>query len=208
MMPEMDGIETTKKIRNSIGSQYALTANALAGNDEMFMASGFNDYISKPIDITRMDEVLSRWIKSGRSGSETQTTVASEPERTENLGNPAAVKSVPGLDMSGGIQRYRSEKIYRRILQSYLKSIPDILGKLRSPSEENLNDYIIFVHGLKGSSYGIHAAEVGKLAEVLEFAAKASDLKTVLEQNDALIAATEQLLKDLSDYLNTNSAPA
>ncbi|MDR1159480.1 MAG: response regulator, partial [Syntrophomonadaceae bacterium] len=216
MMPEMDGIETTKRIRNSIGSEYALTvpivaltANALAGNDEMFMASGFNDYISKPIDITRMDAVLTRWIKSGRNESETPATVeVPGPEKTENLEKPAAVKSVPGLDMPGGIQRYRSEKTYWRILQSYLKSIPDILEKLRSPSEENLPDYIISVHGLKGSSYGIHAAEIGKLAEALELAAKEGDLKTVLEQNDALIAATEQLLKDLSDYLNTTSAPA
>jgi CheY-like chemotaxis protein len=208
MMPEMDGIEATKAIRNNIDTEYArtvpivaLTANALAGNDAMFLANGFNDYISKPIDTVRLDAVLNRWIK-GRRG-ETKAPAASAP--AAEIKN-AAARTVPGLDISGGIQRYRSEKIYLRILRSYLKNAPDLLDKLGSPSEESLQDYIISVHGLKGSSYGIHAADVGKQAEALELAAKAGDLETVLEHNGALIASAEQLLKDLSDYLNGNDA--
>jgi CheY-like chemotaxis protein len=39
----------------------ALTANALAGNEEMFLEHGFNGFISKPIDITRLDEMLKKW---------------------------------------------------------------------------------------------------------------------------------------------------
>lgn len=60
MMPEMDGIETTKHIREMDGEYYknvpviALTANAVNGAKEMFMASGFQDFVSKPID---MDEL-------------------------------------------------------------------------------------------------------------------------------------------------------
>ncbi|MDR1203893.1 MAG: response regulator [Peptococcaceae bacterium] len=242
MMPEMDGIETTQIIRNGIGTEYArtvpviaLTANALAGNDEMFIAHGFNDYISKPIDVARLDSVLNRWIQKTQA-EETpapETAAVAEAEAAEAAGadaagadaagaNTAAVPppetrtaasgageaapppeaAVPGLDIAGGIQRYHSERIYLRILQSYLKGAPELLDKLRSPAEENLKDYLIAVHGLKGSSYGIHAAEVGKRAESLESAAKAGDLKTVLEHNGALIASAEQLLKDLSDYLN------
>jgi signal transduction histidine kinase/ActR/RegA family two-component response regulator len=65
MMPEMDGIEAVRIIRGEIDSAYArqlpivaLTANALAGNEEMFLSKGFNGFISKPIDINRLDEVL------------------------------------------------------------------------------------------------------------------------------------------------------
>jgi signal transduction histidine kinase/CheY-like chemotaxis protein len=68
MMPEMDGIEAVRIIRNEIDSDYArtvpivaLTANALAGNEEMFLKHGFNGFISKPIDILRLDEVLKKW---------------------------------------------------------------------------------------------------------------------------------------------------
>ncbi|MDR0731551.1 MAG: response regulator [Treponema sp.] len=68
MMPEMDGIETVRIIRSEIGGEYArtvpivaLTANALAGNEEMFLEHGFNGFISKPIDIMRLDEALKKW---------------------------------------------------------------------------------------------------------------------------------------------------
>jgi CheY-like chemotaxis protein len=69
MMPEMDGIEAVRIIRNEIDSDYArslpiiaLTANALAGNEEMFLGKGFNGFISKPIDINRLDDILRKWV--------------------------------------------------------------------------------------------------------------------------------------------------
>jgi CheY-like chemotaxis protein/anti-sigma regulatory factor (Ser/Thr protein kinase) len=70
MMPEMDGVEAVRIIRNEIDTEYArtvpiiaLTANALVGNEEMFLSNGFNGFISKPIDIMCMDEILNRWIQ-------------------------------------------------------------------------------------------------------------------------------------------------
>ncbi|MDR2376705.1 MAG: response regulator [Treponema sp.] len=69
MMPGMDGIEAVRIIRHEIDSDYArnvpivaLTANALAGNEEMFLKNGFTDYISKPIDIRLLDEILKKWV--------------------------------------------------------------------------------------------------------------------------------------------------
>jgi signal transduction histidine kinase/CheY-like chemotaxis protein len=81
VMPEMDGIETTKAIRVWEKEQekiitnkdelsgparvpiVALTANALAGNMEMFLSAGFDGFISKPIDIAQIDEALNKWVK-------------------------------------------------------------------------------------------------------------------------------------------------
>jgi CheY-like chemotaxis protein len=70
MMPEMDGIETTAIIRAWEKEQHlhkqvpiiALTANAVVGMKEMFIKSGFNDFVSKPIDVSKLDEMLDRWI--------------------------------------------------------------------------------------------------------------------------------------------------
>jgi CheY-like chemotaxis protein len=69
MMPEMDGVETMRKIRSDIGTEYArhvpiviLTANALVGNEEMFLENGFDFFIPKPIDMALMNEALNRWI--------------------------------------------------------------------------------------------------------------------------------------------------
>ena len=68
MMPEMDGIETAKTIRN-LGTEYArnipiiaLTANAIQGAEDMFYANGFQGFLSKPIDILRLDSVIQKWV--------------------------------------------------------------------------------------------------------------------------------------------------
>jgi signal transduction histidine kinase/CheY-like chemotaxis protein len=70
MMPGMDGIEAARIIRNEIGTDYArnipviaLTANALSGNEAMFLDKGFQAFLSKPIEIPKLDAILSRWIQ-------------------------------------------------------------------------------------------------------------------------------------------------
>jgi len=69
-MPEMDGIEAVRVIRNEIDSDYvktvpiiALTANAVIGNNAFFIKSGFQAVLSKPISIRRLDEIVNQWIK-------------------------------------------------------------------------------------------------------------------------------------------------
>ena len=65
MMPKMDGIETTEKLRELgyKGIIVALTANALVGNDEMFLQHGFNGFIPKPIDVIQLNAALNRFIR-------------------------------------------------------------------------------------------------------------------------------------------------
>jgi CheY-like chemotaxis protein len=69
MMPGIDGIEATRIIREEIDTEYArtipiiaLTANAVSGNETMFLSRGFHDFLSKPIDLIRLDAVINRWL--------------------------------------------------------------------------------------------------------------------------------------------------
>jgi CheY-like chemotaxis protein len=69
MMPELDGFETVRIIREEIGTRYArtipivaLTANATTGNEEMFLNSGFHDFLAKPINHKELNQVLHRWV--------------------------------------------------------------------------------------------------------------------------------------------------
>jgi CheY-like chemotaxis protein len=69
MMPEMDGVEATKLIR-SIGTEYAqkipviaLTANAVAGSEQMFLENGFNAFLPKPLNVMLLDSVIQRWVR-------------------------------------------------------------------------------------------------------------------------------------------------
>ncbi|MDR1377282.1 MAG: response regulator [Synergistaceae bacterium] len=216
MMPEMDGIEATRIIRNEIGTEYAktvpivaLTANALAGNEEMFLASGFNAYISKPVDIMRLDTILNRWVRDKqredmwKHEEHPKKDIAATENESVFLDRLRGLK-VDGIDFEAGVTYYGREDSYLQILRSYLKHTPDLVENLRDVSETTLPEYAITVHGLKGSSYGIRADELGKRAEALELAAKAGDFETVSANNDAFIEEAYRLLSDLGTLLKDN----
>ncbi|MDR2404005.1 MAG: response regulator [Spirochaetaceae bacterium] len=220
MMPGMDGIEATRIIRTEIGTEYAktvpiiaLTANALAGNEEMFLEAGFSAFIAKPIDIMRLDVILNQWVRD-RQSNETLRKVeqqladkdVTETGKTgdspeQNIAEFLRQARIEGLDITTGIQRYRSEEIYLRILRSYVLHTPELLEKLRRLSRETLQDYGVTVHGIKGASQGINADGIGKEAEILEHAAKTGDYGQVNEKNAAFISRTETLVAAIDELL-------
>ncbi|MDR2101550.1 MAG: response regulator, partial [Treponema sp.] len=219
MMPEMDGIEAARIIRNEIGTEYArtvpiiaLTANALAGNEDLFIAAGFNAFIAKPIDIMRLDVVLNQWVRDKQS-EETLWKAEQEQEiqpREETAAGILEAAKIEGINLKAGISRYEEETVYLGILRSYTVHTPELLEKLRSLSRETLPEYAVTVHGLKGASYGICAEEIGKEAELLEHAAKSGDYETVRERNAVFIARTEATLAALGALLRdaAESGPA
>jgi len=65
MMPDMDGMKTTKRIR-ALGYKqpiFALTANAVVGQQDNFLKNGFDGYISKPIDVRQLNDSLNKYIR-------------------------------------------------------------------------------------------------------------------------------------------------
>ncbi|MCL2067583.1 MAG: ATP-binding protein [Treponema sp.] len=219
MMPVMDGIETVKFIRSDINSDYArnvpiiaLTANALAGNEDMFLSSGFNAYISKPINIMHLDTALNTWVKNKQS-KETLLQAEMQKTRWDEEGDKKASGVFDGLlieniDFVKGLERYSSESAYLDILRSYHIHTPSLLDKMRrftgknDGTEVSLSEYTVFVHGLKGSSYGICADAIGAEAEDLENAARAGNIEHILGKNETFIEKTELLLLDLEEVLH------
>jgi PAS domain S-box-containing protein len=211
MMPGMDGIEAAKIIRSEIGTDYAktvpiiaLTANALAGNEEMFLSSGFNGFLAKPIDIFKLDGALNQWVRDKQTE---ETLWKAEHEKTAEAAVPSGgvleKAKLAGMDFEAGLRRYGTEDIYIKVLQSYVAHSPELLDKLRSLTRETLPDYAITVHGLKGASYGVCANGTGRDAEELEHAAKAADYEKVRAKNAAFIEKTEALLEDLRGLLES-----
>jgi signal transduction histidine kinase/DNA-binding response OmpR family regulator len=213
MMPEMDGIEATRAIRSEIGTSYAaavpivvLTANALAGNEEMFLASGFNDFIPKPMDIKRLDMALNRFIRDKQNDEtlrEAQRAVSETRPKDYPEKNLRGLK-IEGIDVAAGRAIYEDDSAYLDILRSYAAHTPSIIERLRAPSRENLDDYVIAVHGIKGASRGISAGYVAEKSEALEAAARDGKFSFIEENNDELIASAaalaaniEKALKDL-----------
>jgi signal transduction histidine kinase/CheY-like chemotaxis protein len=221
MMPEMDGVEAVRIIRNEIGTEYAknvpivaLTANALAGNEEMFLANGFDDFISKPIDLQRLNVVLNLWIRDRHTSADSPNDGRGPAENSAGAGDSdqpyAGSKDftvMEELNFEAGLERYEREDIYLGILRSYSIHTPELLEKLRSLSPETLGNYAVTVHGIKGSSYGICADGIGKEAEKLEHAAKAGDYEKVAAENKAFIERLEKFVANLSARLDSKKGP-
>jgi signal transduction histidine kinase/DNA-binding response OmpR family regulator len=212
MMPGMDGIEAVRVIRREIGTDYAksvpiiaLTANAIIGNDELFLKNGFQAFLTKPIDIMLMDAAINRWV---RDKTQEKEPAGKDREAEETPGEESRLKSIAreaeiegfnvetGLDMVDG-----DEESWLDILRSYIQHTRTTLESIRAPSAETLADYTITVHGIKGASYSLGAGEVGKLAEALERSGRAGDLKFVQAHTAEFIEAAEKLLAALSTLL-------
>jgi hypothetical protein len=108
---------------------------------------------------------------------------------------------VTGIEFAQGVERYNGEAAYLDILRSWCRHTPALLEKMKALSRESLPEYSITVHGLKGSSYGIFANDIGKMAQELESFAKAGDFESVLEKNADLITMTESVLQELGTLL-------
>jgi signal transduction histidine kinase/HPt (histidine-containing phosphotransfer) domain-containing protein/FixJ family two-component response regulator len=212
MMPEMDGIEATAAIRaweKSLGEQgvahnavpiIALTANAVSGMREMFIEKGLNDFLAKPIDISKLDEILARWIpkEKRKAGTREQGTVPTPHSLLPIQG----VDTAKGITMTGG-----TEALYRQVLALFQKDALERLPKIQTaPGEPDLPLFITNVHALKSASASIGAAEVSERAAKLETAGKSADLAYIKDNLPGFTERLTQLAEDIRAALQVNDA--
>ncbi|MDR1086225.1 MAG: response regulator [Deltaproteobacteria bacterium] len=221
MMPGMDGIEAVRIIRREIDTDYArnvpivaLTANAIMGNDKMFLENGFQAYLSKPIEIHRMDVVLKQLVrdreqekdhleaeKAAGSAAKTKPPVLEAPPSAKK------VADIPGLNYLGALERFGGDRaVLTDVLKSYAANMPELLAQLKNLSRDRLKDYTIVVHGIKSSSYGVGANELGDLAKELEAKSEAGDFEFVAGRNLDFIDRVEKLVADILSCIKPQDA--
>jgi signal transduction histidine kinase/ABC-type amino acid transport substrate-binding protein/FixJ family two-component response regulator len=209
MMPGMDGIEAVDRIRE-IGTEYAknvpiiaLTANAIVGNEQLFLGKGFQAFLTKPIDLMQLDAAIRQWVRD--KGMEDEK----EDKDNERPSGPIPAPSlsllrfhIDGIDLEKGLNRVSGdEQSYLQILRSYAANTRLLLDSIQTVTPDILSGYGTTVHGIKGSSYGICAQTAGEKAEALENAAKAGDIGFVNAHNLEFIGTVEALLANLDDML-------
>jgi len=146
MMPDMDGVETTKRIREMGKTELpiiALTANAVSGVKEMFLSSGFNDFMSKPIDTKKLDSTLEKWLPK-----EKREKALEEVKRESD--SDIKIK-IDGMDVKKGISMTGGTfESYAQALSAFhkdgLKKIEEIRKCLET---DNYPLYTTYVHALK-----------------------------------------------------------
>jgi HPt (histidine-containing phosphotransfer) domain-containing protein len=140
---------------------------------ELFIENGFNDYLSKPIEITQLDTVIAKWIPP-----EKQVRVEG------HLGNVPAESTdltIPGIDTARGIiMTGGTEAGYRKVLAQFYKDAVERLPVFAAPPGDTaFAAFAIQAHALKGAAGTIGAVELSKKAAVLEEAGKTGDMETI-----------------------------
>jgi len=185
---------------------------------EMFIQSGFDDFIAKPIDVSKLDESLNRWIpKEKRALKELrpQTLQILQPQPLQSHGQNdnsivepselGELSAIPGIDTAKGIAMTGGTLAsYKQVLSLYCKDADERLPHLEKMQKENMNMFVTNVHALKSASASIGAADISAQAAELEAAGKAGNKAFILTNLPAFIWQISELSKKISAALGTN----
>lgn len=223
MMPEMDGVATLKTLRGESNNAnkntvvVALTANAIAGSREMYLGYGFDDYLSKPIQADKLDELLGNLIPSALikyektkveslgmdvEGKETDLSEADYTEEinTQSVQTKSNAQEVAqetsvqeeflDIDSELGMQySLNMVDFYKDTMKDFCEQVREYLPQLENIFEQkDWKQYAVVAHALKGNAKNIGAVAFSELSLQHEKAAK--------EENEAYIISEYQNYKE------------
>ena len=192
MMPVMDGIEATSKIRELGYTQpvVALTANAVAGQAGIFLESGFYDFISKPIDVRQLNAVLNKYIRDRKS-----------PEVVEAARRQAKLKPHTLFDAdssSNAAIDLRAAEVFTRDATKTVAVLERFIEDDNPLDENSMKSYIIHVHGMRGALANIGMTALSDLALRLEQAGRAGNFGLVTAETPNFLSALKIFLEALT----------
>lgn len=170
MMPQMDGIETLRQLEQMPEKPIvvALTANAVAGAREMFLKEGFDDYLSKPVEAFRLEEVLLKYLPPEKVSRIDTASIPRIPvEQKEAFGKQLKEYDIllaDGLSYCNEELEYYLETL-RSFTSCYAKNKAEISSLLKERQGDHLRTKF---HALKGNARNIGANELADLARRLE----------------------------------------
>ena len=195
-MPEMDGIEATRTIRNDLGISseilpvIAMTAHVMQGDRERCLDAGMNDFISKPIDRHKMFSVLSKYVKKGRGKS------PNIPANGRGDGLEDLPDKLPGLDVADGLNRLGCARdCYMGLIQQSCAFFKESLENVRNNIKDaQPQDLVKNLHSIKGAAANISAMNVFKAARDFETVVKEKTLGGMTSFMDDLERALQELM--------------
>ncbi|MDR0648980.1 MAG: response regulator [Synergistaceae bacterium] len=198
MMPGMDGIEATSVIRSTgTDNEYyrslpiiALTANAVSGQREMFLKSGLNDFLAKPIDLQKLEAILQEWLPK-----EKLIDAENDAPDVFAASGHARLPEIPGVSVESGLANAGgSVEVYLDILDVFCSDIEEKSEQIEQcAASGNLGLYTTLAHALKGASRSVGAAEFGEVAAQMENAARTGDEEVIARETGAFLASAREL---------------
>ena len=176
MMPEMDGIEAVMHIR-ALGYEntiIALTANALAGQESEFLNNGFDGFVSKPVDIRQLNEVLNKFVRDKHLLESTDVTssakASAQPLHEDSFHENSDLNAlfvIEGSEVSSEIE--------------------SIIASGITANSEELRAYTVRVHGMRSVLSIMNRKDLADIAEKLERMGRNNDIDAILEQTPAFL---------------------
>lgn len=218
MMPEMDGVDTLHRIRDKAGIYYAnipviaLTANAVAGAKEMLIAEGFQDFLSKPVEIASMHRILEKYLPDAKKiydfeddATDVQSGEAVHNDHEHEIvyeqpQNPQASVNEPGAETAQEDTAADINEKQGTLYCGSLEDFEDILKIHYEDYEENSQkiqafydskdwkNYVILVHGLKSSMKSVGIMKLSDMCLELEIAGKENRIDYILKNHDVMMA--------------------
>ncbi|QAV33285.1 PAS domain S-box protein [Fervidobacterium changbaicum] len=218
LMPEMDGIEATKRIRqfNLKVPIVALTAHAMKNIKDEVLAAGMNDYVVKPIKLEEIESVLetycghlvekpedSETLKSGDQAVSVETE-GKKAEKRQDITQDTIGSHIAKLkeELATAEKEYGlTPEFEKELLAMFVTSSKDSLSKIISAL--SMGDFETIqreAHSIKGAARSLGFAEIGELAKAIEYAARDKNAEfNYLEQVEKLsqeIAFVERLFEE------------
>jgi len=206
-MPEMDGYEVTRIIRDMDRLKalpiIAMTAHAMVGDREKCLEAGMNDYVSKPINPGTLFSVMSKWIKSIRHPDVDPIRNAQNSKTTEQSILP---EHLPGIDMEEGLSRLSGNKtLFIKLLRDMVRDYRDIDKKIKDAIDrKESHSAHKEVHALKGISGNLSATRLYRAIIDVEKAMKANELDNILLLLENLKTAMDEVTESVGKMDKTD----
>lgn len=211
-MPGIDGIETLhrmKELPNNLNQEtpvISLTANAISGARKQYIDAGFQDYLTKPIDSAKLEEMLIEYLPKEKVIASAENAAVEETSE-ETL--PEWLKKVDSLNVADGLRNCGSVESYVDALtvfaQSVISGAKEIANFYKSSDWKN---YTTKVHALKSSARVIGANELSERAKRLEDAGNSGYINEIMESTDGMLELYISFAGKLSPLLKVEEDDA
>lgn len=202
-MPDMDGIQTFHAMGemednlNKDTPVVALTANAISGSREMYLGEGFANYMSKPVDPAKLEEMILNYLPKDlvTMSTDKEFEAADTGVDEEDKGAFQDLLKITGIDINAAIERCGSAALAKDVMKDFWLAIDERAGAIEKYfTEKDIKNYTIYVHGLKSSARAIGALDLSEKAEYLESCGNSKNL-------DEIDALTPELLSLYRSYI-------
>jgi CheY-like chemotaxis protein/HPt (histidine-containing phosphotransfer) domain-containing protein len=212
MMPGKDGIETLYEMRaqeknpNLDTVAVCLTANAISGARQQYLDAGFDDYLTKPVDSARLEEMLITYLPKDKVilGEATADNKGTESDNvlSDEL---KALESFDEIDIKAGMENSGGPDAYIPLLKIFYESMDEKASEIEGFFRDNdIKNYTIKVHALKSSARLIGAIGFSEAAQEMENAGKAEDVEYIKANHEALMKRLYKFKEPLSEVFKSD----